>query len=131
MPRAFTLGFAFFALVGSLSAQFAPVSGARGVNIAPKPGASECPANDPQDAVPTSSPLQLSDFVQLERQTGFGPAYTVTIQADGSINWKGAPNEVYLNHPPTHVAPQQAQALIERMNVQAFWNLCGRYFMAR
>jgi ankyrin repeat protein len=129
MQRAFALGFAFLVFVGSVSAQLAPVGRAPGVDIEPKPGASECPANDAGDAGPTSSPLQPSDFVQLERKTGFWPAYTVTIQADGNINWKGAPNEVFLNHPPTYVAPQQVQALIKRMNVQAFWNLCGRYFM--
>ena len=82
-----------------------------------------------------TSPLQNtvsispSDFLELERTKCFGscPSYTVRIQADGQVTWKGADYVKVPGQATAKVSAEQARALIEKAIANNFWDLNAVY----
>jgi hypothetical protein len=97
-----------FAVVGLLFCQIAAVSTA-------------------QNTAPPS--ISASDYLELERTTCFGscPAYTVRIQADGQVTWKGVNYVKVVGNASARVPAVQARTLIEKAVANGFWDLNAGY----
>lgn len=86
-----------------------------------------CPAPD-QVRVPSQA-LRDSDFVELQRGGCLGscPVYSLRIQANGEVTWKG---DYWVNTEGAAsetVSSRRAKALIEEFRTPAIWSLCHCY----
>src|SRR5450432_1662926 len=81
-----------------------------------------------EDLTP-SEELRGDDSVALERTAccGFCPADTVTVHANGNIEWQGKAHVRQQGSGSAQVQPDAARSLIEKFRTSGFWKLCASY----
>ncbi len=86
-------------------------------------------SNCPVQPSPPTSEISPTDSLTLERTLCYGscPAYTVKIQANGTITWQGDRFVKTQGRAVSHVDPSQAQSLIAGALTNGFWSLCESY----
>jgi hypothetical protein len=78
----------------------------------------------------TSVPEDLSDLVITMERTpcfGFCPAYTVTINGDGTVQYVGRSNVEVEGEQTGQIAEEDLRALVQMFYDVDFWNMQDRY----
>jgi hypothetical protein len=88
---------------------------------------SECP--QPLAHVPAGSTVSIGDWVELRRTGCYGtcPAYTVRLNANGTVNWHGERFVAVTGDATAQVDAGAAANLIQQLRDHGFASLCGGY----
>lgn len=89
--------------------------------------ATDCP--DTAQVAPRS-PLQPTDFVELERHgclQGVCPSYVIRLTAGGQIDWTGRAFVHEEADRSKTISPEMARSAIQEFLSSDVWNLCGDY----
>lgn len=89
-------------------------------------------ATDCQDTaqVAPRSPLQPTDFVELERYgclQGVCPSYVIRLAASGRIDWTGRGFVDEEGNRSKTISPEKARGAMKKFLSSDVWNLCGDY----
>jgi TonB family protein len=86
----------------------------------------KCPIGSDTDVPPTNT---VDDYVELSRSGCFGscPAYSVKVQADGRIIWKGIGNVAVIGKHESRIDIDAARTLLNEFRTKDFWSYCGSY----
>ena len=86
-----------------------------------------CPKKGEAPAIPAQA--QDDDFVELTRTGCYGtcPAYTVRIDANGKIEWKGFAYVAVKGTRTAVIESQKARGLLDQFRSSKFWSLCASY----
>jgi hypothetical protein len=87
---------------------------------------SKCPTGAEED-LPSAKAKE--DFVEVSRSACMGscPAYSVRVQADGTVLWEGQSSVKVVGKRKASIDSNVARALLERFRTKEFWSYCGDY----
>jgi hypothetical protein len=87
---------------------------------------SNCPTGKDTDVPPSRN---IDDYVEISRSGCMGPcpAYSVKVQADGRIIWKGSGNVAVIGKRESQIDIDTARKLLDDFRTKEFWFYCGDY----
>ncbi|HTA46158.1 MAG TPA: ankyrin repeat domain-containing protein [Bryobacteraceae bacterium] len=103
------------------------------VPVRPSVQTSGCPDGKTVDAVRTpTGPVTSDDYVEVQRGRCFGSCavYSVRVQADGQISWRGDEYVHVIGPAADQIAPEPVQVLLDNFRSAGFWSLCQSYTRA-
>jgi hypothetical protein len=73
--------------------------------------------------------LRETDYIAIGRTSCYGPcpAYTVTLQANGTVSWEGREYVTQTGPGSAYVSSDVARSIIEKFRTAGFWTLCASY----
>ena len=87
---------------------------------------SNCPTGADEE-VPGQT--EKDDFVVISRSACYGscPAYSVKVEADGTVTWSGQSSVAIVGERKSSVDVLDARDLLEKFRTMEFWSYCGDY----
>ena len=73
--------------------------------------------------------LRETDYIAIGRTSCYGacPAYSVTLQANGTVSWEGREHVIQTGPGSAYVSSDVARSIIEKFRTAGFWTLCASY----
>jgi hypothetical protein len=87
---------------------------------------SNCPTGKDEDVPPE---IVTGDFAEVSRYACMGscPNYTVRVQEDGVVAWRGESYVDTVGERKSSIDKKDARALLEKFRTKEFWSYCGDY----